>query len=170
MKAPAENSEELLALMKKWQALEDTTIESANAVMGKTGNPLVRMIMESIRHDSEKHKLIQQMIIDSLTTEAMHISPDELNALSDMLNAHLETEAESLCLAEAALAKSELFFTRFLLSSLIADEAKHHGLIAQLNDLKRAVIPTSTGARSYGYIERPPSDIERAKTGDITHK
>lgn len=170
MKASIEHSEEFLTLMKKWRALEDRTIASANAIMGATGNPLVRMIMESIKHDSEKHKLIQQMIIDSLTTEAVHITPDELNALSDMLNTHMEAEAESLCLAEAALAKSELFFTRFLLSYLIADEAKHHGLIAQLNDLKRAAIPTSTGARSYGYIDRQPSEMERAKAGDVARE
>ncbi|MEW6117595.1 MAG: hypothetical protein AB1553_11970 [Nitrospirota bacterium] len=170
MKEPAESSKEFLALMEKWKALEDKTIASADSLMNKTGNSLVKMIMESIKHDSEKHKLIQQMIIDSLTKEAVHISPDELNALSDMFNKHMEAEAESLCLADAAFAKSELFFTRFLLSYLIADEAKHHGLINQLNDLKRAVVPTSTGARSYGYIERSPSDIERAKTGEYTHQ
>ena len=118
--------------------------------------------MESIKHDSEKHKLIQQMIIDSITKEAISISPDELSEMSDMLNNHMEAEAESLCLTDAAFAKSELFFTRFLFSYRIADEAKHHGLINELNDLKRETIPTSGGARSFGYLERPPSDIERA--------
>lgn len=163
-KQPIENSEEFLKLIREWQALEDKTIASAEGVMKKTKNPLVKMTMDLIKHDSEKHKLVQQMIIDNLTKEAVHVDPDELNALSDMLNKHMEAEAESLCLADAALAKSELFFTRFLLSYLVADETKHHGLINQLNDLKRATIPTSTGARSYGYIEHPPSDIERAHT------
>ncbi len=159
---PAESSEEFIDLMKQWQKLEDKAIGSADAMIGKAGSPFIKMIMESIKHDSEKHKLIQQMIIDSITKEAISISPDELNEMSDMLNNHMDAEAESLCLADAAFAKSELFFTRFLLSYLIADEAKHHGLISQLNDLKRATIPTSSGARSFGYIERPPSDIERA--------
>ena len=160
---PAESSEEFLDLIKKWQKLEDKTIDSADAMIRKTNNQFLGMIMESIKLDSEKHKLIQQLIIDSITKEAISISPDELNEMSDMLNNHMEAEAESLCLADAAFAKSELFFTRFLLSYLIADEAKHHGLINQLNDLKRATIPTSSGARSFGYIERPPSDIERAR-------
>lgn len=146
-KEAVENSKEFLELIKKWQALEDKTIASATALMGKTANSIVKMIMEMIKHDSEKHKLIQQMIIDNVTKAAINISPDELAPLSDMLNSHMEAEAEALRIADAAIEKSELFFTRFLLSYLIADEAKHHGLISQLNDLKRAMISTSTGAR-----------------------
>lgn len=166
---PIEKSEEFLYLMREWQGLEDKTIGSAEAIIQKTKNPFIRTIMEMIRHDSEKHRNIQQMIIDNITKEAIYISPDELNDLSDMLNTHMEAEAESLCLADEAWAGSELFFTRFLLSCLIADEAKHHGLINQLNDLKRSAIATSTGARSFGYIEYPASHMERAhgKTGKI---
>ncbi len=132
-------------------------------MLKKTKNPIIKMTMELIKKDSEKHKIVQQMIIDSLTKQAIHIDPDELNALSDMLNKHMEAEAESMCLADEALNKSELFTTRYLLSYLIADECKHHGLMNQLNDLKRATIPTSTSARSYGYIERSPADIERSQ-------
>lgn len=162
MKKPIENSEDFLKLMKKWQSLEDKAIENADRIISKTNNQIVKMTMEMIKHDSEKHKLIQQAIIDNITKEAFHIGPDELNELSDMLNSHMEAEAESLCLADEAFKNSELFITRYLLSYLIADEAKHHGLMNQLNDLKRAAIATSTGARSYGYIERPPSEIERS--------
>lgn len=162
MKKPTENSKEFLKLMQEWQALEDTTIASASAMLKKTRNPIVKMTMELIKKDSEKHKIVQQMIIDSITKEAIHLDPEELNAVSDMLNKHMEAEAESLCLADEAFKNSELFTTRYLLSYLIADESKHHGLMHQLNDLKRAAIPTSTGSRSYGYTERPASDIERS--------
>ena len=140
MKKPVENSEEFLTLIKEWQALEDRTITSAEELMGKTNNPLVKMTMEMIKHDSEKHRVMQQMIIDSITKETIHLSPDELAPLSDMLNKHLEAEAKSLSLADAALERSELFITRYILSYLIADETKHHSLINKLNELKRATI------------------------------
>ncbi len=61
--------------------------------------------------------------------------------MSDMLNKHMEAEAESLRLAHTALAKSELFFTRFLLSYLIADKEKHRALIDELNEFKGAMTP-----------------------------
>ena len=140
MKKPVENSEEFLTLIKEWQALEDRTITSAEELMGKTNNPLVKMTMEMIKHDSEKHRVMQQMSIDSITKETIHLSPDELAPLSDMLNKHLEAEAKSLSLADAALERSELFITRYILSYLIADETKHHSLINKLNELKRATI------------------------------
>ncbi|MCX7794278.1 MAG: hypothetical protein N2257_07760 [Thermodesulfovibrionales bacterium] len=162
MKKPVEKSDDFLDLIKRWQTLEDKTIAIAEDIIKKTDNSFIRTIMELIKYDSEKHKAIQQMIIDNITKEAIHISPDELNTLSDILNTHMEAEAESLRLAEDAYRGSELFITRFLLSYLIADEAKHHGLLIQFDDLKRASIPTSVSARSYGYIERPPSDIERS--------
>jgi flagellar hook-length control protein FliK len=138
MKKPAENSEEFLKLIREWQALEDATIKSANELISKTGNPLVKMTMEMIRHDSEKHKVMQQMMIDNITKEAVHLSHDELAPLSDLLLSHMETEAKSLALADTALQQSELFITRYILSYLIADEQKHHSLLGKLNELKRA--------------------------------
>lgn len=140
MKRPVEESEEFLNLIREWQALEDKTIESAEELLNKTNNPLVKMTMEMIKHDSQKHKVMQQMLIDSITKEAIHLSPDELAPLSDLLNRHLEAEAKSLSLADAALEKSELFIARYILSYLIADETKHHSLINKLNELKRATI------------------------------
>lgn len=140
MKKTAENSEEFLKLIKDWYALEDKTIASAEELISKTNNPLVKMTMEMIKHDSEKHKVMQQMIIDNITKETVHLSPDELAPLSNLLNNHMEAEAKSLSLADAALEKSELFITRYILSYLIADETKHHNLINKLNELKRATI------------------------------
>ena len=140
---PVESSEEFQNLIQHWQKLENKAIGSADSIIRKTSNPFFRVIMESIKHDLEKHKLIQQMIIDSIPKGTIGINLDELNEMSDMLNSHIEAEAESLRLAHAALAKSKLFFTRFLLSYLIADEAKHHDLVDLLNDLKGATRPTS---------------------------
>lgn len=140
MKRPVEESEEFLNLIREWQALEDKTIASAEELLNKTNNPLVKMTMEMIKHDSQKHKVMQQMLIDSIIKEAIHLSPDELAPLSDLLNRHLEAEAKSLSLADAALEKSELLIARYILSYLIADETKHHSLINKLNELKRATI------------------------------
>jgi hypothetical protein len=108
--------------------------------MKKSKNRLVKMTMEMIKHDSQKHKAMQQMLIDSLTKEAFILTPEELGALSDGLNKHLAAEAKSLELADEALNNCELFVTRYILSYLIADEQKHHSLLGKLNELKRATV------------------------------
>ena len=139
-KKPAEESAEFIDGLKEWLKLEDETIKHANATMKKTKNKLVMMTMEMIKHDSEKHKAMQKMLIDSITKEPLVLTPDDLAALSDTLNKHLAAEAKSLELADAALNNSELFITRYILSYLIADEQKHHSLLAKLNELKRATV------------------------------
>jgi len=139
-KKPVEQSKEFLKTIKDWQKLEDETIKYADTLMKKSKNRLVKMTMEMIKHDSQKHKAMQQMLIDSLTKEAFILTPDDLASLSDGLNKHLAAEAKSLELADEALNNSEMFVTRYILSYLIADEQKHHSLLSKLNELKRATV------------------------------
>lgn len=139
-KGPKEGSEKFLGTIREWQKLEDETIRYAEEMLGKTENSLVRAALEMIRDDSHKHKALQQLLIDSLTKKPLHLSPDELASLSDGLNRHMAAEAKSLELADEAVRESELFSTRFILSLLIADETKHHKLLGDLNELKRATV------------------------------
>ena len=139
-KKPAEQSAAFLKTIRDWQKLEDDTIRYADTLMKKSKNRLVKMTMEMIKHDSQKHKMMQQMLIDSLTKEAFVLTPDDLASLSDGLNKHLAAEAKSLELADEALNNCELFVTQYILSYLIADEQKHHSLLAKLNELKRATV------------------------------
>ncbi len=139
-KKAVELSKEFLDTIKEWQSLEDETIRHAEALLKKTNNKLIKMTMEMIKHDSQKHKEMQQMLIDSVTKEPFILSPEELNALGNGLNKHLAAEAKSLQLADEALQSSELFVTRYVLSYLIADEHKHHNLLTKLEELKRATV------------------------------
>jgi rubrerythrin len=139
-KKAKETSAKFLSTIKQWQKLEDDTIRFSEEMLKKSKNSLVRITMEIIRDDSKKHKALQQMLIDSLTKEALHLSPDELAGLSNSLNKHVAAEAKSLEFADEALRNSNLFSTRYILSVLIADEAKHHKLLSNLNDVKRATV------------------------------
>ena len=66
MKKTAENSPDFLKLMREWKALEDKTIASANDMIKKSDNPLIRMTMDMIRHDSEKPKVVQRIVFYGL--------------------------------------------------------------------------------------------------------
>lgn len=140
MKKSAENTEKIITLMKDWQVLEDQTIAHANEILGKSPNQIIKMTMEMIRNDSEKHKILQQVVIDHLTKEPVRLTPEHLMPLSDMLGRHMEAEARSLILADKAVENSGDFITSYILSYLIADETKHHSLLNKLNELKRATV------------------------------
>ena len=127
-------------MLKEWQKLEDETNKHADASMKKSKNKLVKMTMEMIKNDSQKHRIMQQLLIDSLTKEPFVLTRDDLASISDGLNKHLAAEAKTLELADKALQNSELFITRYIISYLIADEHKHHALLSKLNELKRATV------------------------------
>ena len=139
-KKPADVSKNLVKILREWQKLEEETIKHSEQTMKKSKNRLVKMTMEMIKNDSQKHKAMQQTLIDSLTKEPLVLAPEDLASLSDGLNKHLAAEAKTLELADQALQNSELFVTRYILSYLIADEQKHHALLAKLNELKRATV------------------------------
>jgi hypothetical protein len=141
MKKQMENSEEFLKIINQWIALEDMTIASADELISKANNPFVKMRMEMIKHDSGKHKEMLQWIINALTKEAVHLTPEEMLPLSALLHKHLEVEAKSIELANNALKKIELPIVRYILSALLDDEAKHHSQIIMLNDeIKNATL------------------------------
>ncbi|MDA8089586.1 MAG: hypothetical protein M0Z61_05125 [Nitrospiraceae bacterium] len=139
---PMEMSEDFLEIIRQWKKLEDETINNSETLMTKSDNPIVRMIMEMIKFDSQKHKVMQQLLIDGLTKEPLHLNPDELAPLAEEIKRHIEAESKSVDLASKALEQSELFVTRYILTLLLADEAKHHRLLGDLNEvmLKRATI------------------------------
>ncbi|MGC8724018.1 MAG: hypothetical protein ACP5VF_09115 [Acidobacteriota bacterium] len=137
----AENLDELLSILKRWQDIETATVSQTSAIMEKTKNSLIRLVMEIIRQDSAMHKRVQQVIIDSLEKEAFTLSPEELADVWDMIEEHAKMEKETIELAEKARRNCRLFVQRHLLTYLIEDEQKHDRLLSQLEDFKRKIYP-----------------------------
>jgi len=133
--------ETLVDHMKDWQNLENQTLSLAEDLQKKSDNPFVKVIMEIIKRDSEKHKIMQQFVIDTLTKEAIHLTPEELIPLSDVLDRHIQAEAKSMGLANACMSESRNYFVDFIVSSLVDDEVKHHTMLRTLDQIKGAVYP-----------------------------
>jgi uncharacterized tellurite resistance protein B-like protein len=137
----AENLEELVGTLKQWQHLEDATIEQTTAIIHKTNNPLIKLLMEIIRQDSAMHRRVQQVMLESLESQAFSLTPEELADIWDLIEKHAEMEKETIALAEKARRNCRLFVQRHLLSYLIDDEQKHDRLLSQLEDFKRKIYP-----------------------------
>ena len=132
-----ENIEELARTLRRWQQIEALTIAHTGAIAEKTRNPLIRLIMEIIRQDSNMHRRVQQVILDSLEKEAFNLTHEELGEVWEMIEKHAEMEKETITLGEKALENCRLFIQRHLLAYLLADERKHDHLLTQLEDFKR---------------------------------
>ena len=136
-----ESLEELRTTLKRWQEIEVAAVEQTTALIERTQNPLIKLVMEIIRQDSVMHKRVQQAILDSLEHQAFSLTPEELGDVWDMIEKHAELEKETIALAEKARRNCRLFVQRHLLTYLIEDEQKHDRLMAQLEDFKRGIYP-----------------------------
>lgn len=137
-------TEELANIIQDWKDLEDDTISLANHLLNDSSNDFVKVIMEMIKRDSEKHKVMQKFVIDHLTKKAFHLTPQELIPLADVLEKHIQAEAKSMSLANKAKTKSKDFFVNFMISYLMADEVKHHEMLTMLDQIKGQVYPYGT--------------------------
>jgi len=135
--------QELIKAMGAWMDSEDQIIKDAVYMKIEADSPFVKIAMEMLIHDAEKHKIIQQMVIDNLTKESVHLAPDEFAPLEEVVKRHILEESESLMHVMTTFEKREPKITRYLLSYLGADEAKHRELVGKLNELKLATTQMS---------------------------
>jgi len=144
-------TKDIADLVTGWQGIDTDTVESAKSELRKTKNHLTKAMLQLIVLEAEKHRLLQQMIVDSVKKEAVNLSPDELGVLSGHINRYLDVEGKELCEAETATTGNTPFVTRYLFTYLVEDLKAQSCLMKQLDDeLKNASIPTSVTSKRFG--------------------
>ena len=139
-----ELQEQILSDMRRWQEIEDGTLASVSHIMAKIENPLVRMVMAIIAQDSQTHRKVQQMIIDSMEKEALVLTPEDLEAVSDAISKHVQLEGKAINIAEEALSHIKgkaMPLQQSLIEYLLADEQKHAAMLDALEGVKRGMYP-----------------------------
>jgi rubrerythrin len=133
--------DKMVKLLKKWQGIERQAITDMAEIMEKTDNQLVRQIMEIIRNDSVQHHRVQQFLIDSLTTNPVKLTPEELGEVWEQIEAHDEHEKEVIEIAKELKEECRFFVQRSLIEYLLVDEQKHDTILEQLNEFKKNLYP-----------------------------
>ena len=139
-----EVQEQLVNSMKHWQQIENRSIESTAAVIAKTENPLIRLVMEIVQRDSQMHYRVQQMIIDSLEGKPIVLSTDEMGSISEMIDNHLDIENEMVGLVHQSLSdvkNKKMVVQEYLLNFLVEDEKKHAAMLQALSKVKQGMYP-----------------------------
>ncbi len=124
-------------VLRQWQGIERDAIETTAQIMEKTDNLLIRQIMEIIRNDSVQHHRVQQFLIDSVTKQAVTLSPDDLAEVWGQIEAHDELERQTIALARELMEQTTEPVHRILLNYLLTDEEKHDGILGELDDFKK---------------------------------
>ena len=138
----AESSEEFRNLIKKWIAIEDGTIEFSGRLLEKSKNPIISCVIDTIRRDSQKHREVLELIVESLegTTLFTH---EDLSIVTEFIDKHAKVEQEAVDIAALVLGKVRTPFVKFLLEYLHEDEKKHDLIMDNLTKLRATVMTPS---------------------------
>ncbi len=139
-----EIQEQIVENMKKWQKIENASVAQMSAIIEKTPNPVIQIVMEIIQSDSQMHHRVQQMILDSFEREAIVLTPEDLGQIWDLVEKHIAMEEETVHLAEkslAALKGKKMVVQEYLLNYLKTDETKHDRLLESLEKIKSGMYP-----------------------------
>jgi len=144
-KKKKEVQQDLVANMKTWQKVEDSSVASTGRVIEKTGNPIVRLVMEIIQRDSQMHHRVQGWIADSLEGKAVSLAPEEVGDVWGMIEEHIKLEKKTIRLAQESLDaigdSKGMLVQAYLLQYLLDDEKKHDALLERLANIQKGMYP-----------------------------
>jgi len=138
-----ERIKEMVDVLRTWQGIERQAMSDTAEIMERTESPLIRIIMEIIRHDSLMHHRVQQFLIDSVTKEAVTVTREDVAAIWESIEAHDEAEKKTIALAEELIGKTWSPVHKILLEYLLSDEKKHDSLLEHLNATKKGMTQAS---------------------------
>jgi len=129
----------MIKVLREWQAIERRSMNDMSEIIEQSRNPLVRMIMTIIQHDSLMHHQVEQFLVDSLTEQDVPLSRDDLAEIWEKIEEHDKLEKKTIDLARKLRDEAWSPIHRQLLDYLLTDEQKHDSLIAQLDEVKRGM-------------------------------
>lgn len=139
-----ELQQELAGILNRWKKVENASVASTGAIIGKTENPVIRLIMELIQRDSQFHYRIQDYMTSILEDTTVSLNPDELLEIWDGVENHIEIEKQTVKLAKEAielLKGRKMVIHEYLLNYLMIDEEKHNVLLETLDTIKKGMYP-----------------------------
>lgn len=139
-----EVQEQIIANMRSWQKVENASVASTGNVIEMTENPIIRLIMEIIQRDSQMHYRVQELIAESLESETVTLTPEELAKVWDKIEKHIEIEEKTVELAKEALEVlkgKKMVVQEYLLNYLLMDENKHNRILGSLETIKKGMYP-----------------------------
>ncbi len=126
--------------IERWLNIEDLTIGSCDAILKKSKSPVVNALMKAVKMDSQKHKelleFVQQCLDGTIT-----LTPDDLATASDLIEAHVKYERDSIVMAEKSNEDSRHFVINQVLKYILEDERKHFSMVTDMNSYKSHIYP-----------------------------
>ncbi|MCU0690573.1 MAG: hypothetical protein MUF54_04160 [Polyangiaceae bacterium] len=143
-KSTKEIQASLVHEMQRWQKAEFNAANTMEKLGKQTDHPIIKLVADVIHADSLRHAKVQQLIIDSIDTGSIALSPDDLAKVWHVIDEHIRTEQHMVRDVREALDSMrgrKMVVQQYLLEYLLFDEEKHDLLLEKLEGIKNGMYP-----------------------------
>lgn len=110
-------------------------MESLNKSLPEIGNPTVKGVLRGVSLDSVKHAQMYSSAVMLLTTVSKALTQENLDKQKDLVEKHIQMEAELIQKIGKTLPSVEDKKVRLLLEAILSDEKRHHELLKNVLEI-----------------------------------
>jgi rubrerythrin len=129
------SKDELVEFLKEQVKVENKIVDSLNKSLPEIDNPTVKGVLKGVSLDSVKHAEMYSSAVRLMTTVSKALTQENLDKQKDLVERHIQMEADLIKKISKVLPTVKDNKVKLLLSAILEDEKRHHGLLKQILEI-----------------------------------
>ena len=132
MEKPKNN---LIDFLKNQIVVENEIVGSLEKALVGMKNPAVKGVLKGVSLDSVKHAELYSAAVTLLTSYSTALTQENLDQQRALIEKHIKIESELIKKLQVMIPNVEDKKVVFLLSSILADEIRHHAMLKMVLEI-----------------------------------
>jgi len=115
--------------------LEEKIVKLVGEVTENVKNLLIKILLQSIGLDSQKHADMLRAILALLKHETPFISEEEKQRISNQIKEHIKLEEKAIETYSELIEKADNEKVKTILRYIVEDEKRHHEMLLKIDKL-----------------------------------
>lgn len=129
------SKDELVEFLKEQVKVENKIVDALNKSLPEIDNPTVKGVLKGVSLDSVKHAEMYASAVRLMTTVSKALTQENLDKQKDLVERHIQMEADLIKKISKVLPTVKDNKVKLLLSAILEDEKRHHGLLKQILEI-----------------------------------
>lgn len=129
------SKDQLIEFLKEQVKVENKIVDALNKSLPEIENPTVKGVLKGISLDSVKHAEMYASAVRLMTTVSKALTQENLDKQKDLVEKHIQTEAELIKKISKTLPSVKDNKVKLLLNAILEDEKRHHGLLKEVLEI-----------------------------------
>ena len=129
------SKDELVEFLKEQVKVENKIVDSLNKSLPEIDNPTVKGVLKGVSLDSVKHAEMYASAVRLMTTVSKALTQENMDKQKDLVERHIQMEADLIKKISKVLPTVKDNKVKLLLSAILEDEKRHHGLLKQILEI-----------------------------------